>query len=31
MGFIPHVFFPDQAAELIGWAPSPFQLAIGGA
>jgi hypothetical protein len=24
LGFIPHVFFPDQAAELIGWAPSPF-------
>ena len=29
MGFIPHVFFPDQAAELIGWAPSPFQLEVG--
>ena len=21
MGFIPHIFFPNQAAELIGWAP----------
>src|SRR4249920_3568476 len=29
MGFIPHVFFLDQAAELIGWAPSPFQLEVG--
>jgi hypothetical protein len=29
LGFIPHVFFPDQAAELIGWAPSPFQLEVG--
>ena len=29
LGFIPHVFFPDKAAELIGWAPSPFQLEVG--
>ena len=29
LGFIPHVFFPDQAAELIGWPPSPFQLEVG--
>ena len=21
LGFIPHVFFPDQAVELIGWPP----------
>ena len=21
LGFIPHVFFPNQAAELIGWTP----------
>ena len=29
-GFIPHVFFADQAAESIGWAPgSPFQFEVG--
>ena len=30
LGFIPHVFFADQAAKLIGWAPgSPFQFEVG--
>jgi hypothetical protein len=30
LGFIPHVFFPDQAARLIGWPPgSPFQFEVG--
>src|SRR6476620_11609705 len=30
LGFIPHVFFPNQAAELIGGPPgSPFQLEVG--
>lgn len=30
MGFIPHVFFADQAARLIGWQPgSPFQFEVG--
>lgn len=30
MGFIPHVFFADQAAKLIGWQPgSPFQFEVG--
>lgn len=30
LGFIPHVFFPDRAAELIGWAPgSHFQFEVG--
>jgi hypothetical protein len=30
LGFIPHVFFADQAAHLIGWpAGSPFQLEVG--
>jgi hypothetical protein len=30
LGFIPHVFFPDQAAQLIGWPPgSPFQFEVG--
>jgi hypothetical protein len=30
LGFIPHVFFPDEAARLIGWPPgSPFQLEVG--
>src|SRR4026207_2450164 len=30
LGFIPHVFFPNQAAELIGWPPgSPFPLEVG--
>jgi len=28
-GFIPHVFFPDQAAKAIGWSPSPFQFEVG--
>ncbi|HEV3242395.1 MAG TPA: DUF6790 family protein, partial [Methyloceanibacter sp.] len=27
LGFIPHVFFADQAAHLIGWPPgSPFRF-----
>src|SRR5215470_11216277 len=30
LGFIPHVFFPDEAAQLIGWPPgSPFQFEVG--
>ena len=30
LGFIPHVFFADQAAGLIGWPPgSPFQFEVG--
>ena len=30
LGFIPHVFFADQAARLIGWpAGSPFQFEVG--
>lgn len=30
LGFIPHVFFPDEAARLIGWPlGSPFQLEVG--
>jgi Family of unknown function (DUF6790) len=30
LGFIPHVFFADQAARLIGWPPgSPFQFEVG--
>jgi hypothetical protein len=30
LGFVPHVFFPDQAAHLIGWPPgSPFQFEVG--
>jgi len=30
LGFVPHVFFPDQAARQIGWPPgSPFQLEVG--
>ena len=30
LGFIPHVFFADQTARLIGWAPgSPFQYEVG--
>ncbi|HUU66258.1 MAG TPA: DUF6790 family protein [Methyloceanibacter sp.] len=28
-GFIPHVFFPDQAAKMIGWSPSPLQFEVG--
>ncbi|MBT5954127.1 hypothetical protein HOG98_05340 [bacterium] len=27
--FIMHVFFPEMAAEFIGWKPSPFQLEVG--
>lgn len=30
MGFVPHVFFADRAAQLIGWQPgSPFQFEVG--
>lgn len=30
LGFVPHVFFPDQTAHLIGWKPgSPFQFEVG--
>ena len=30
LGFIPHVFFSDQAAAMIGWpAGSPFQFEVG--
>jgi hypothetical protein len=30
MGFIPHVFFADEAARLIGWPTgSPFQFEVG--
>src|SRR5215472_9540631 len=30
LGFIPHVFFADQAAQLIGWPTgSPFQFEVG--
>ncbi len=29
-GFIPHVFFADQTARMIGWPPgSPFQFEVG--
>jgi len=29
-GFIPHVFFADEAAKLIGWPPgNPFQFEVG--
>jgi len=28
-GFIPHIFFPDQTAHMIGWSPSPFQFEVG--
>src|SRR5262249_42126919 len=29
-GFVPHVFFANDAAQLIGWAPgSPFQFEVG--
>lgn len=29
-GFIPHVFFADETAKLIGWPPgSPFQFEVG--
>jgi Na+/melibiose symporter-like transporter len=27
--FIGHVFFPEQSAASIGWAPSPFQFEVG--
>ncbi len=27
--FMGHVFFPEQAAASIGWAPSPFQFEVG--
>jgi hypothetical protein len=30
LGFVPHVFFPDETARMIGWAPgSPFQFEVG--
>jgi hypothetical protein len=30
LGFIPHVFFPDYAAQSIGWPTgSPFQFEVG--
>ncbi|MFL5260393.1 MAG: DUF6790 family protein [Hyphomicrobiales bacterium] len=30
LGFIPHVFFPDEAADRIGWARgSPFEFEVG--
>jgi len=30
LGFIPHIFFADAAARMIGWAPgSPFQFEVG--
>jgi hypothetical protein len=30
LGFIPHVFFPDETADQIGWARgSPFQFEVG--
>jgi hypothetical protein len=30
LGFIPHVFFADQTAQMIGWpAGSPFQFEVG--
>lgn len=30
IGFISHVFFPNQSAAMIGWAPgSPFQFEVG--
>jgi hypothetical protein len=29
LGFIPHVFFPDEAAKMIGWSSSPFQFEVG--
>lgn len=28
-GFIYHVFFPNLAAQYIGWQPSPFQFEVG--
>src|SRR5690606_35050202 len=29
IGFISHVFYPTQTAEMIGWPDSPFQLEVG--
>src|SRR5262245_54445795 len=30
LGFVPHVFFADETARLIGWPPgSPFQFEVG--
>jgi hypothetical protein len=30
LGFVPHVFFPDQTVRSIGWPPgSPFQFEVG--
>lgn len=29
LGFVPHIFFPEQTAATIGWATSPFQLEVG--
>jgi hypothetical protein len=30
MGFVPHVFFADETAKMIGWPPgSPFQFEVG--
>jgi Family of unknown function (DUF6790) len=30
LGFVPHVFFPNETARLIGWPPgSPFQFEVG--
>ncbi|HEX2215481.1 MAG TPA: DUF6790 family protein [Xanthobacteraceae bacterium] len=30
LGFVPHVFFPDQTAAMIGWPTgSPFQFEVG--
>ncbi len=30
LGFVPHVFFPDETARMIGWpAGSPFQFEVG--
>lgn len=28
-GFIPHVFYPEEAARMIGWQTSPFQFEVG--
>lgn len=27
--FIPHISFPDQAAKMIGWSPTPFRFEVG--
>jgi len=30
LGFVPHIFFPNQTAAMIGWPPgSPFQFEVG--